>query len=80
MVNSMKKPSQNQDTSNDVAESSRQVRGFRFFKIPNKSIKSEKLHFRVTKKDMDLLFHFHILNFFWRQSKWGFLVFDQTFK
>ena len=35
---------------------------------------SQKLHFGVTKKDPDLLFHFHVLNLF---KSWSNLGFDQ---
>jgi hypothetical protein len=33
---------------------------------------SQKLHFRVTKKDTGLPFHFHVLNLFKSWSKLGF--------
>ena len=33
---------------------------------------SQKLHFRVTKKDPGLLFHFHVLNLFKSCSNLGF--------
>jgi hypothetical protein len=35
---------------------------------------SQKLHFRVTKKDPCLPFHFHVLNLF---KSWSNLGFDQ---
>ena len=35
---------------------------------------SQKLHFRVTKKDPGLPFHFHVLNLF---KSWSNLGFDQ---
>ena len=35
---------------------------------------SQKLHFRLTKKDPDLPFHFHVLNLF---KSWSNLGFDQ---
>jgi hypothetical protein len=35
---------------------------------------SQKLHFRVTKKDPALPFHFHVLNLF---KSWSNLGFDQ---
>ena len=35
---------------------------------------SKKLHFRVTKKDLGLLFHIHVLNLF---KSWSNLGFDQ---
>ena len=33
---------------------------------------SQKLHFRVTKKDTDFPFHFHVLNLFKSWSNQGF--------
>ena len=36
---------------------------------------SENLHFRVTKKDLGLPFHFHVLNVF---KSWSNLGFDQN--
>jgi hypothetical protein len=36
---------------------------------------SENLHFRVTKKDLGLPFHFHVLNLF---KSWSNLGFDQN--
>jgi hypothetical protein len=33
---------------------------------------SQKLHYRVTKKDTGLLFHFHVLNMFKFWSNLGF--------
>ena len=35
---------------------------------------SKKLYFRVTKKDLGLLFHFHVLKLF---KSWSYLGFDQ---
>jgi hypothetical protein len=35
---------------------------------------TQKLHFRVTKKDPDLRFHFHVFNLF---KSWSNLAFDQ---
>jgi len=36
---------------------------------------SQKLHFRVTKKDTDFPFHFHVLNLF--KLSWSNLGFDE---
>ena len=72
----MRKSSHKWLTTIDVAESWTQVRGFRVMKNKNKSIKLPKLHFRVTKKDLHLVFHFHIYTCFGD----GQSGFDQTFK
>jgi hypothetical protein len=48
----------------------------KWFWVSNMEISrtSQKLHFRVTKKDPGLPFHFHVLNLF---KYWSNLGFDQ---
>ena len=48
----------------------------KWFWVSNMEISktSQKLHFRVTKKDPGLPFHFHVLNLF---KSWSNLGFDQ---
>ena len=48
----------------------------KWFLVSNMEISktSQKLHFRVTKKDPGLPFHFHVLNLF---KSWSNLGFDQ---
>jgi hypothetical protein len=48
----------------------------KWFWVSNMEISktSQKLHFRVIKKDPDLPFHFHVLNLF---KSWSNLGFDQ---